>query len=375
LSVEPLAVALENESSPTTIIALVWAIRDIHGSNRDKVNIDHLRRAVIAAGKHLEKVKQRPTGSALIDFLERFRYRDSVPCLIALLERFKNELSLGRADSLTLGLRKRANEVLRALTGAVFPEERPDEWREFWEREGHKIQVDKLAKDASAKKDADRGYTVTSFFGIPVRGRRVVFIIDVSRSMQWPMPQRGEGTGSNRRSGQIRKITKAKEELLKAVNGMPPANKFNVVFYAYEVERWQKSKKLVPASQSNKKSLASYLARKRADGGTNLFGGLKMGLEMKSLVYASRYDSNVDEIFILSDGVPTVGDVTNMNEILRLVAETNRYSGVRINAIYLGSKSDERVPGNRGRSEREGGEFMKKLAEQNGGRFAWPVNR
>ena len=39
-SVEPLAIALEKESSQTTMIALVWAIRDIHRFNRDRVKID-----------------------------------------------------------------------------------------------------------------------------------------------------------------------------------------------------------------------------------------------------------------------------------------------------------------------------------------------
>ncbi|MHC4512487.1 MAG: HEAT repeat domain-containing protein [Planctomycetota bacterium] len=372
-SVEPLSVALENETSQTTMIALVWAIREVHRCNRDKVKVDHLRRAVIAAGRHLAKVDQRPTGAALIDFLERFRYRESVPCLIALLERIKSDPSLIRADSLTAALRQRANEVLCALTGAFFAMNRPDQWREFWERDGHKIQVDKIAANASAKQQK-KGHTVTGeFFGIPVRGRRVVFIIDVSGSMEWPMPQRGSGTSSDRNAGEIRKIDKAKKELLKAVEGLPPENKFNVVFYANEVRRWKKKKKLVPASASNKKSLASTLRGEKANGGTNLFGGLKMGLELKSLIYGGRYDTNVDEIFVLSDGVPTVGDVIEMDEILRLIGETNRYSGVRINAIYLGSHSDERHPGNRGKSEREGGEFMKKLAEQNGGRFVWPV--
>lgn len=374
-SVGPLAVALEKESSQTTMIALAWAIRDLHRFHADRVKIEDLRRAVIAAGKHLAKVDQRPTGEALIGFLERFRYQESVLCLIGLLERFQSDPSLSRADSLTPALRQRANEVLSTLTGAFYPKDRPDQWREFWKRNGHKIRVDKIAAEASAKR-IKRAYTVTGeFFGIPVRGRRVVFIIDVSGSMQWPMPQGGSGRGtgadSDSKAGQIIKIDKAKEELLKAVNGMPPENKFNVVFYAVDVRRWRKS--LVPASTSNKRALASSLSREKANGGTNLFGGLKAGLELKSLVYGDRYDSSVDEIFVLSDGVPTVGDVIDMNEILRLVRETNRYSGVRINAIYLGSNSDERVPGNRGRSEREGGQFMKQLAEENGGKFVWPV--
>ncbi len=371
-SVEQLAVALEKESSQTNMIALVWAVREVHRLKADKIKIDHLRRAVVAAGNHLATVDQRPACEALIAFLERFRYRESVPCLIGLLARFKSDPSLISAGSLTQVVRQRTNEVLCALTGAYFPADRPDQWREFWERDGHKVRVDKIAADASAKQ-IERGYTVSGeFFGIPVRGRRVVFVIDVSGSMQWPMPQRGRGTGSDDRAGQVRKIDKAKEELLKAVNGMPAENKFNVVLYAVDVRCWRK--KLVLASVSNKKALASALAREKADGGTNLFGGLKAGLELKSLLYGDRYDTSVDEIFVLSDGVPTVGEITDMSEILRLVRETNRYSGVRINAIYLGSHSDVRHPGNRGKSEREGGEFMKQLAEQNGGKFVWPVN-
>lgn len=366
--VEWLAAALEQENAPTTMIALVWSIRDVHQRHRKTVKSDHLRRAVIAAGAHLGSVVQRPTGNALVDFLATFRYQDSVPGLIGLLERLNTDPSLSRADKLTAAMAQRVNDVLQAMTGAILPKDDPAQWRKFWAAEGSKIDVTKIAKK---KTDARDGGTVSGFFGIPIRGRRIVFIIDFSGSMDWLMPQEAGGTSASRDRGKIKKIAKAKQELLQAVNSLGPQHKFNVVRYSMDVRKWQKG--LVPATKKYKKSLARYLQGQEANGGTNLFGGLKSGLEMKSLVYGSRYDSHVDEIFILSDGVPTVGDVTNMAEILRLVGETNRYSGVRINSIYLGSKSNERRPGNGGRSEREGGEFLKKLADQNGGQFAWPI--
>ncbi|MEE2886694.1 MAG: VWA domain-containing protein, partial [Planctomycetota bacterium] len=368
-SVEWLAAAIEKEGAPNSLIALVWAIRDVHRKHATMVKADHLRRAVIAAGAHLGSVVERPTCNALVDFLETFRYPGSVPVLIALLERLNTDSTLSRPNKLSAAMPQRVNHVLKTMTGAIVPKDDPAQWREFWAKEGSKIDVTKIARKKTS--GASQGGTVSEFFGIPIQGRRIVFIIDVSGSMGWPMPQEAAGTSASRDRGQILKIDKAKQELLKAVNGLEPHHKFNVVVYSNNVQKWQKG--VVPANKKYKKSLAQRMRGQRANGGTNLFGGLKSGLQMKSLVYGARYDSNVDEIFLLSDGVPTVGDVTNMNEILKLIGETNRYSGVRINAIYLGSKSDERRQGNGGRSERDGGDFMKKLADQNGGQFAWPI--
>ena len=63
----------------------------------------------------------------------------------------------------------------------------------------------------------------------------------------------------------------------------------------------------------------------------------------------------VDEIFVLSDGEPTAGDVRDAGELLRIVKEANKYAKVRINTVFTG----------RGR----GADLLRRLAEENGGVF------
>ena len=340
--------------------------------------MDHLRRAVIAAGKLLGRTDSWATDLRIVDFLAKFRYRDSVDRLIELLECYVKEPGRVKSGRLSLQLRKAANDTLTALTGAFHPMNQPEKWREFWEREKDNIKIDKIAKDAAAK-ISQEVYTVvkSDFFGIPVKGSRVVFVIDISGSMQWSLAggrgARGTGRGqSGGGGGGTIKIDKAKSELLKAVNGLPPETQFNVIFYADDVTRWHR--KLVLATNRNKRALARRLEGENANGWTNMFDALKAGLELKSLDYGDHYDSSVDEIFILSDGVPTAGEVTDPADVVKLITETNKYSGVRINTIYLGGTEDGRG-GTRGGGAvggRSGAWLMRELAERNGGRFVWP---
>ena len=71
-----------------------------------------------------------------------------------------------------------------------------------------------------------------------------------------------------------------------------------------------------------------------------------LGLKMKSLVYGARYDSAVDEMFVLSDGAPNLGDVIDPVEILELTTETNRFNNVRINTVYISSPHEQNPENN-----------------------------
>ena len=62
-----------------------------------------------------------------------------------------------------------------------------------------------------------------------------------------------------------------------------------------------------------------------------------------------------DEVFVLSDGEPSVGQLINPTEILEAVREINNLRKIRINTVFAGNG--------------EGLEFMKKLAGENGGIF------
>ena len=69
----------------------------------------------------------------------------------------------------------------------------------------------------------------------------------------------------------------------------------------------------------------------------------------------STPDRRVDEVFILSDGEPSVGPVKDPDTLLRLVRDANRYRKIRINTVFTGVGA--------------GADFMAKLAEENHGEF------
>lgn len=298
----------------------------------------------------------------LVRFLDDFRTADVVPALIGVLERFAanpGDVKTGKLSGLLL---TQSHELLVAMTGAVYRADQPAEWRTFWEAEKAKITVaQKRAPDAKKGPGTSAG----GFCGIPVTGTRVVFVVDLSGSMQWPMDE-DDGSGNKKRSV---RLDFAKRELKRACDALPANAQFNLVSFNGNPKSKSWKEDLVPASDKNREAFKKYVDDLRADGGTNVWSGMETALKIKSLVYGSRYDTNVDELFIVSDGAPTVGEVQDPLEILRLVQESNRWAGVRINAIFISSATppegrqampDLSIPP---------AELMRRMAEQNGGKF------
>jgi len=314
------------------------------------------RLAVAAAIKALGRSTWR-ADMAIVRFLGEFRSLEAVPALIDVLERFQARPEDVKSGKLSGLLQYQAHEQLVALTGAIFPADQPAKWRELWEREKDKMKV--------AEQPPARGPDATvasGFFGIPVQGTRVIFILDLSGSMEWKVANAGgkDDTG----------IERAKEELKRAMNAISPNASFTLVTFSGDETADVWSKDLVPATEKNRERFVKHVDSLKARGGTNLWAGLEEALKIKTQVYGARYDSNVDEIFVLSDGAPSVGAVTRPLDILRLVKETNRLSSVRINTVFLNTVAPPNQNfGRMDRMELTPQELMKRLAEQNGGKF------
>ena len=185
-----------------------------------------------------------------------------------------------------------------------------------------------------------------------MRGTNVLFIVDRSGSMHTEFAPVGDfEPGPDDRD--LNRLETAKRELLRAVRGLPSDARFNLITFADDVKKWRPA--LVPATASARQALLARARRLAPKGATNLFGALKAGLAIKTLAYGTRYGTEVDEIFLLSDGEPTAGEVVDTSKILGIICETNRHSGVRINTLYMGGGGDS--------------DFMRKLAERNGGTY------
>ncbi|MCA8948023.1 MAG: hypothetical protein KDE27_00880, partial [Planctomycetes bacterium] len=107
--------------------------------------------------------------------------------------------------------------------------------------------------------------------------------------------------------------------------------------------------------RSSTRSLTELLSRLRPNGGTNLFDGLVRALQLDEIGYGEADKTEIDELFVLSDGRPTTGAVQDTEQMLRLVREANKYAHVRIHCVFTGDGG--------------GAGLLRKLAEQNDGVF------
>jgi len=369
-----LIAALEAEPSDAVLPAVAQALRALYAKHLPKPGNPaakgeppadppaSLRLAVRAAAVALGRTTWR-ADLALVDLLDDFRSTETLPALIAVLERFRDhpeQVQSGRLSGLLL---HRVHELLVAMTGAVFPANQPDKWRELWEREKDRITVAPVGKPGGPATT-----TAGSFFGIPVQGTRVLFILDVSGSMKFPMQQTGTTAGGKAAPSDKTRLDFARRELLRAMEALSPHAQFNLITFNGDAKARAWSKDLVPATEKARERFRKYVAELEALGGTNLWSALEQGLKMKSLVYGDRYESNVDEVFVLSDGAPTVGDVVDPIEILRLVKECNRFAKLRINTVYISSPDPRDMPPMPWMTITPE-ELMQRMADQNGGRF------
>ncbi|MEO0478896.1 MAG: hypothetical protein AAF196_05400 [Planctomycetota bacterium] len=349
---------VKEEAGPPLARALE-AVSVIFDRYHNELNETHFKALSNAARGAIGRAGWRADLQAT-EVLVRLRSAESVPILIELLARW-DEDSRAEVEDKSGTLRRRAHEVLKSLTGAPYGIDASDRWLSWWEQVRAEFKVAELKEEGSVPDDER---TVTgSFFGIEVRGSRILFVIDTSGSMASPLENTVQGSAGELTRGTV-KMEVAKRELLSVVDQLTTDSWFNVVRFSNDAELWKK--KMVKAEPKTKARFVKWAEKLRPDGGTNLWQGLVDGLQYQSQSVGDYYGVNYDEVFILSDGIPSVGDVTDPEQILRLVAETNRWARLRINTIYISATEEEerQVKAALGMS---GEEFMRRLAEENGG--------
>jgi hypothetical protein len=342
------AQALARERHPVVSQALVRLL--LRMLQQPPEELDGERREILVGGamQQFGRCGWR-TDMDLLDLVERFPQKAAVPALIAALD-----LELRTPDALVTAINKRASpmlrdragSLLRAMTGALIAVDDAPAWREFWAREQGRIVVpERLATQR------EHG-TRAQFFGVPVTGGSIAFLIDTSGSMD-EAPGGGPTTGPRGRNEAKTRLDAAKEQIVLAVQAMLAESQYQVLTFASEARTWT-STPVKPSSNSTR-SLTELLGRLRAHGGTNLFEGLATALQFEQRRYADATSPTIDELFVLSDGEPTAGAVQQADELLRLVREANQYTKVRIHCVFTGAG--------------KGADLLRSLAEQNGGVF------
>ncbi len=268
-------------------------------------------------------------------------------------------------------------ETLSEITGKNFGQS-IENWRTWWGRTKDRFQIpsdEELAKARAARAEARERYKPSgqaSFHGIETPSRSILFIIDVSGSMEAEVVERERFADGDYPS--MRRMDIVKTELARTVEGLESYVEFNILSFATDIDRWKK--KLVPANVLNKKSAVDYAKKLEAIGGaskerlagaglggsanlekgkTNTFGALMAGLEIAAPGEMDEdYEVEVDTIFFLSDGRPTHGDLVDTDDILKKVKEANDLRKVVIHTIAIGEFQKS---------------FMERLAKENGGVF------
>ncbi|MCB9875998.1 MAG: VWA domain-containing protein [Planctomycetes bacterium] len=348
-TVQQVARLLAGERHPVVSQALVRLLLRMLERPPEELGDDDRQALVEGALAQFGRAGWR-TDMDLLDVVEAFPHKAAIPRLIELLD-----LEQKNPDALVTAINKRASPLLReraggllkAMTGALVPVDDVAAWRAFWAAEKDRVVV-----PARLPKPDPEGTQVT-FFGVPVKGGSIAFLIDTSGSMDDP-PAGAPETGRRARRVATR-LDAAKEQLVLATQAMLPQSQFLVLTFAGDARRWTQQP-LKPSVRTTR-SLTELLSRLNAHGGTNLYAGLVEALEAQDRRYGDGQLPQIDELFVLSDGEPTAGDVQDPEELLELVAAANKYAKVRIHAVFTGAGAGK------------GPDLLKRLAEQNGGVF------
>jgi hypothetical protein len=247
---------------------------------------------------------------------------------------------------------------------------------------------------------------VPRYHGMEIWSDRVVFVLDVTGSMEDPAPSyaihSGVQTGPSRfpreAAGPVRtdkerehlgklvrlwdknrkrkvrtKMDAEKKELISALAQLPPRTRFSLVFYAGTPRPWKRE--LVPATFKNRIDAVEAVENVSPYGGTNIYDALLAAFDIRSgderkkkrkpLSGPRRTIANlagpVDEVFLLTDGRPNAGRVKDPARIREEIRKLNRVRCIRINTIAVGIHGMGVSPVNV--------DFMLKLALENRGRF------
>lgn len=210
-----------------------------------------------------------------------------------------------------------------------------------------------------------------TFFGDEIISKRVIFIIDRSGSMaeksDWkPELETGGGGGSGEKLEGDKKIDVAKFELKRAIRGLASDAVFTIITYSDEPTVWKEE--LVPATQGNKDEAIKFVDAIAAKGGTNIYDPVEKAYKMKPSAAAAAVKKPVkqsttisdlphgaDTLYLLSDGLPNRGQITDPTEIRARVKEMNKEAMMTINTVGVGRDANE--------------DFMKGLATDTGGKY------
>ncbi len=273
---------------------------------------------------------------AVAEVIRARKAEEGIPALIEMLR-------TGR-----LRVMDTARRVLEEITGESFGID-PDAWAHWYKL--------KLKGELPPPGKSNEVGSVATYYGLKVFTDRVLFIVDVSGSMN---------------AGEPMRIDTAREEITRTLDQLNKKTLFNLVGFASGARWWRDEE--VEATPNNIKDAKEFIEKLPVGGGTNISDTFEEAFEK---------NKRVDTIFFLGDGSPSLGRHTEQEEILARIRWMNRVRKVRIHCIALirgevshfggrmgpGLGRGRSSSGERAYDEEEAARFLARLAAEHGGSF------
>ncbi len=293
-------------------------------------------------------------------------------------------------------LKDRYLMILGKLVGADLPTDDPNAWRAAWAAKKAGGEPGKLGTDTVAES--------TEFYGLKTRSTRIVFLLDHTGSMKGPgnelprpaprLPPDAAGgpketvaeAQAREEASRLRKswddkriatrLDAAKKELINTVYVLSPRVRFNVIWYESNAKPWKPE--LVPAAWPHKLDCMREAEKLSPSGMTNIWDALETAYRItetpqrpgvlqidRKANYATALNG-ADTFFLMTDGRPSAGRFSSGLEILAELRKVNRLRRVALHAICVGDEAGAAgLPG----VDPPDPDFLKRLAEENGGGF------
>ena len=216
-----------------------------------------------------------------------------------------------------------ALQVLTAVTGQRFGRDLVT-WKTWWNTKDKLPPKPETVEPKERRTVAgEKGPVRSYFFGVPVRGRKIVYVFDVSGSMRNKLPL-------------------AFKQLVESIKGLPPSSEFEVVFFHEQVFPWRR--RFTKADPVSKAMLIRRLSEVEIKSYTNLYDAMEIGLKLKP-----------DEMFVISDGQPNRGKKQFPRDILKALKEDAGRTRIHTVSVVRTVDGGEHVA------------LLKDIAKQHGG--------
>ena len=264
-------------------------------------------------------------------------------------------------------IRKDCYEALKLITRDDLGLN-PENWAKWWRKERERVNGGIPNRPDAPKEENpdDARYARRERpYGQMVFDERVGYLLDMSNSMFNLFEPDPEAVKKlSRKYKGSTKFDISREEIVQSIQKLDQRTRFNVMVFSNK-PRWMNNG-LVPATPDNHKKAEGFLksCRSSPDSGggtaqmTSFFDAFRaiFDLPKGSSLPPPNFTDTPDTFFFLTDGEPTIGEITDSDELLAWFNGLNRFARIKVFVVAYGNTGID-LP------------FLTHLAEDNRGKL------